>query len=439
MLLGIFISLTVNVASFAQVQTARFATIAPHSKAFYEYLPSGYGAAGVKFPLMIFVHGLGEIGVGNATTLPLVLRNGPPKLINNGTFPQSFTVNSQTFKFIVISPQFTEWPTGPDIEAVITYAKNNYSVDINRIYLTGLSMGGGIVWNYGGGSLSNASRLAAIVPIAGAADPYAPFAVNIGNADLPVWATHNQGDGTVPVGNTNTYINLINTTANPPNPNAKKTIFAANGHDAWSQTYNPTYKENGLNVYEWMLQYKRNFTVLPVSGLEFNAGITADKKVNISWSTTAEMNTQGYAVLRSNDGSNFTSIGFVTSTGLNGAGSSYSFIDNSPLPGKNYYRLEVRDNDNYKSFSDIKMVEAQTFGGISFYPNPAKDILNIKTNSLYKNAELRISNAAGQNVAQQVLNGTGNFSITVSSLPVGIYYGKIISDDKLERFKFIKE
>ena len=41
-------------------------------------------------------------------------------------------------------------------------------------------------------------------------------------------------------------------------PPAKKTIFVSTSHDAWSKTYDLNYRENGLNAYEWMLQYQRN-------------------------------------------------------------------------------------------------------------------------------------------------------------------------------------
>ena len=438
-LLGILFSLAVTANSFAQVQTAKFLPIAPQSNAFYEYLPSGYPAAGVKYPLLIFMHGMGELGVGNAGTLPLILQHGPPKLINNGTFPQSFTVNNQTYKFIVLSPQFTAWPTGNDIESVITYAKNNYSIDINRIYLTGLSMGGGAIWSYSGSSLETASRIAAILPVAGASETYAPFAANMANADLPVWATHNIGDNIVPVSHTNNHITAINTQANPPSPLARKTIFPGASHDAWSQTYDPNFRENGLNAYEWLLTNRRNFSVLPVTGLELTAGLSTGRKVNLAWTTTSEINTQGFSVLRSNEGTIFNSLGFVASTGINGAGSTYSFVDNNPLSGNNFYRLEARDNDGQKSYSDVKLVDLLSSNSISFYPNPTKNVLNIRTSGVFKNTQLRISNAAGQNVVQQLLNGTGNIAVAVSALPPGVYYGKIIADNKIERFKFIKE
>jgi hypothetical protein len=66
-------------------------------------------------------------------------------------FPVSFNVNGTDFKFIVISsPQFINWPTSSDVNAVIDYATSHYGVNKNRIYLTGLSMGGGAVWNMPG-------------------------------------------------------------------------------------------------------------------------------------------------------------------------------------------------------------------------------------------------------------------------------------------------
>ncbi|MEO8112395.1 MAG: hypothetical protein ABI594_20270, partial [Ginsengibacter sp.] len=136
---------------FAQVQTAKYISMTSLSNAYYEYLPQGYSTTGgQKYPLMIFVHGSGETGDGSPSQLSRVLRNGPPKLISQGIFPTSFTVKGQTFKFIVLSPQFTVWPDDINIDDIINYAIKNYNVDTSRIYLTGLSMGGGVVWQYAG-------------------------------------------------------------------------------------------------------------------------------------------------------------------------------------------------------------------------------------------------------------------------------------------------
>ena len=256
---GIFVSQH----TVAQVQTARYVPMITNSNAYYEYLPQGYNPAGSEtYPLLLFIHGLGELGVGDSWTLPMVLRNGPPRWINYGGWPQSFTVNGQTHKFIVISPQFVAWPSSWDIDNIITYCIQNYKVNPNRIYMTGLSMGGGVTWNYASENSTFANRLAGIVPICGASWPDMTRSRIMAGANLPVWATHNDGDGIAPLFYTVDYVNQINL-APSPTPLAKKTIFVSTSHDAWSTTYNPSWRENGLNIYEWMLQYQRGNPPVP--------------------------------------------------------------------------------------------------------------------------------------------------------------------------------
>ena len=161
-LFSFFISSSV----YAQVQTPKYGvSMTVNSKGYYEYLPSGYSSGTGKYPLLIFAHGQGELGDGSISQLPKVLANGTPMQISQGIFPESFTVKGQTFKFIVLSPQFTITPFAYDMQNIINYAIKNYRVDTSRIYLTGLSMGGGLVWEYPGEDLSYANRIAAIVPI----------------------------------------------------------------------------------------------------------------------------------------------------------------------------------------------------------------------------------------------------------------------------------
>lgn len=270
----------------AQVQTPRYVSMNPSTGGYYEYLPQGYNPSGSEtYPLILFVHGLGETGPGNATSLPNVLRNGIPKVISQGKFPVSFTVNGRTSKFIVISPQFNVWPKFTDVDAVLDYIEAHYKIDRTRIYVTGLSMGGGVTWEYGGCSsnLKYVQRIAGIAPICGASSPSAYRARTIAKYNLPVWAFHNQNDPTVSVENTNQYIALINEPPAPVPP-AKKTIFNASGHDAWTKAYDPAYKENNMNVYEWMLQYSR-----PAQGTNpppvVNAG--ADKTITLPANSVA--------------------------------------------------------------------------------------------------------------------------------------------------------
>src|SRR5215212_8444541 len=192
----------------AQVQTPRYNTVVnANCHGFYEYLPQGYNPATTEtYPLIIFAHGAGETGDGSAAQLPRVLTHGVPKLINLGQFPTSFTVGGQTHRFIVISPQFIGWPAPADMNAVLDYAVAHYKVNINRVYVTGLSMGGGATWEFAGHLSVYANRIAAIVPVCGASWPEPQRAYVIAAANVRVWATHNNGDPTVPVHYTEDYV-----------------------------------------------------------------------------------------------------------------------------------------------------------------------------------------------------------------------------------------
>ena len=252
----LFCSFSVN----AQTNTPKYVSMSSKTNGYYEYLPQGYTSGTDTYPLILFLTGIGEFGDGSPSQLPIVQRNGTPRLIQDGTFPTSFTVNGQTFKFIVITPQWIKFPRpeGIDIDSVLDYIVAHYRVDTKRIYVTGLSYGGGLTWAYGGGNSAFANRVAAILPVAGAGIPVYDRSRTIAAANLPTWATHNQGDPSVPVSVTTTYVNNINL-APAPTPKAKMTIFPYNYHDAWTITYDPTYKENNMNVYQWMLQYQRNY------------------------------------------------------------------------------------------------------------------------------------------------------------------------------------
>jgi predicted peptidase len=250
----IFLS-AVSSESFSQHLEAKTLAIDTNSNGFYEYLPKGYSKE-KKYPLLIVLHGMGELGNGESD-LPKVLRNGPMKLISNGTFPDSFVVNDKVYRFIVFAPQFIRWPWPGTTQAIVDYAVDHYAVDTTRIYLTGLSMGGGATWECVGNSKKYAKKIAAVVPVCGASLADSIKAQTIAAANLPVWATHNEGDRTVTVEYTHKYIRYINSATVPPIEAAKKTIFPEQSHNAWTKTYDPQYRENGLNVYEWMLSHHR--------------------------------------------------------------------------------------------------------------------------------------------------------------------------------------
>ncbi len=426
----------------SQVQTARpNVSMTASTNGFYEYLPQGYDPqTPEKYPLLIFIHGLGELGNGN-TQLSGVLTNGTPKQIRDGIFPNSFTVNGQTHKFIVISPQFKEWPNSQELDNVISYLVSSYKVNINRIYLTGLSMGGGVIWEYCGNNANFANRITAIVPICGASYPDYWRGRTIAAGNIAVWATHNSGDGTAPVSYTDGYVTNINSSPLPLSPQAtplaKKTIFNVVGHDAWTATYNLNFREDGKNVYEWMLQFQKNLNILPVTGLEFNAAKQNNNAV-LNWKTFTETNNTGFQIERSMDAMNYDSIGFVAGRGVNGNGAMYSFSDKSPLNGISYYRLKLKDISGGYTFSTVKSLEFTKLPSITVYPNPVQNVLYLKSTILLGNASVQIYDASGKLIKSTVLTGTGILQVPVENLARGIYYANIMGGSFQQHVRFIK-
>lgn len=233
------------------IQTAITWNISTNIQGYQRALPSRYDSALKYYPLLIFLHGAGEVGNGS-TDLYKVANVGVPALIKNKKFPPAFDVNGVSYSFIVISPQCKAKPSTAELNSLVNHVVSKYRIDTARIYMSGLSMGGGVTWE---SAAAYAQRFAAIVPICGASTPDSARSQKIALASLPVWAFHNKNDSTVTYKNSEGYVNRINGFG--ANPQAKFTLWATGGHDAWTKATNPLTKENNMNMYEWMLQYHR--------------------------------------------------------------------------------------------------------------------------------------------------------------------------------------
>ena len=232
------------------VQTPHTVNVSTNIQGYYSSVPYYYQYTTKKYPLLIFIPGGGQIGNG-ASDLPLLLADGVAKLINNKTFPPSFTVDGQSYSFIVLTPQLKAFPSVDDLETFIQYAKTNFRVNEARVYFGGLSIGGQLS---GDVAAAHPDQVAAILPISGESLLQAS-ATAIAHNGTPVWDFHNSGDPTVNISVSDNFIAWINA-ANPVVA-PKRTIFQSSLHDAWTKALDPSYKENGVNVYEWLLQYSK--------------------------------------------------------------------------------------------------------------------------------------------------------------------------------------
>jgi len=193
------------------------------------FLPQGYGESqDERWPLILFLHGRGEQG----SDLELVKRQGIPKVVET----------AEGFSFIAVSPQCPEdssWQVQLDtLNALLDEVTDRYAVDAERIYLTGLSMGG-----YGTWQLASAypERFAAIAPICGGVWGARNFPQSL--KDMPVWAFHGAQDELVSVEQSKRAVAALKAIGG----DARLTIYPRAGHDSWTRTYeNP-------ELYQWFL------------------------------------------------------------------------------------------------------------------------------------------------------------------------------------------
>jgi predicted peptidase len=218
------------------------------NQGFWEYLPADY-AKKDKWPLLIFFHGYGENGTGNAADLDKLLMHGPPNLIQNNQWPVSKETGDA---FIVLSSQnFQQCHQPSDIDAFIRWAAANYKVDVSRIYLTGLSCGGIGIWNYLNKHLED-NIVAGIVPIAGnGQNAWRKQGCKL--SAIPVWAFHGDADRAVPLSGTEIPLTGLAACKDPKATDIRKIIYPGVGHNSWTKTYDLS---AGHDIYAWLLSHQ---------------------------------------------------------------------------------------------------------------------------------------------------------------------------------------
>ncbi|MBT1710424.1 hypothetical protein KK062_19425 [Fulvivirgaceae bacterium PWU5] len=113
---------------------------------------------------------------------------------------------------------------------------------------------------------------------------------------------------------------------------------------------------------------------LPVVLTYFRFGAIKPGQIPLQWATTLEKNFDHFEVERAAEALNFTTIATVAGEGNEHKGGVYTFVDNAPLGGWNYYRLKQVDLDGTVVYSDvIRTRETESSSSnVSLYPNPVR-------------------------------------------------------------------
>ena len=164
---------------------------------------------------------------------------------------------------------------------------------------------------------------------------------------------------------------------------------------------------------------------LPVTLMNIEA-VNKNNIVVVNWHTSTELNTSQFIIQRSTDGSTFTDIGTVKAIGV--GANSYSFMDETPTNGINYYRLKSVDKDGSLSFSKIVSASLTTNNSplTTIYPNPAKDNVTIRGNHI---ASVQMIDNMGRVVKVVSLKDATNPVLSVSNLAAGVYHLRVETND----------
>lgn len=234
-------------------------TDAPYGYLIYEPDKKAASCDG-KYPLLVFLLGGDERGNNDKNHGILVWgagKHGPSKLIRQGQW-------NPPEPMIVAAPQIPKdgsWEP-EQIHEFMEYVVKTYPVDITRIYLTGISMGGTGVLDYVD-MYGDDAYATALLPLAtsGVRNPDEFVPENFKN--IPVWIFNNDDD---PHANHMAAIGQVEQ-INAINEKSRITLYPKTGHDAWTLTYNMKLLGKGTeyaeydafdrNIYEWLLQYSR--------------------------------------------------------------------------------------------------------------------------------------------------------------------------------------
>lgn len=203
-----------------------------HDSPYVVFIPKGYD--GTKpMPVILFLHGSGETKGGKKQ--PVEVGIGPAIQKREATFP-----------FITVIPQSekrtwkAESEDGQRALAILADVMKTYKTDPQRVYLTGLSMGGYGTWSL---AAAHPEKWAAIVPVCGGGDPNSVSKFQ----NIPCWCFHGDADKGVPVTRSREMISALKTAGAKP----RYTEYPGVPHKCWDKAYGTD------ELYTWLLAQKK--------------------------------------------------------------------------------------------------------------------------------------------------------------------------------------
>ena len=132
----------------------------------------------------------------------------------------------------------------------------------------------------------------------------------------------------------------------------------------------------------WIISGDMEDCILPIEIISIVAQVKKNKMVEIQWETSSEINNKGFEILRSKNGINWETIGFVSGANSDFNINDYYYIDEKPYSGQSFYRLLQIDFDGNTTLSNIVTINIEDENILlEVYPNPSNGAINIHINN----------------------------------------------------------
>lgn len=201
------------------------------------YLPKDYDKKTMPYPVIIYLHGSSHRG----NDLNKLKGYGLPYVIDQG----------KEFNFIIASPQCPDgkyWSTENWFDSLYTELATKYRVDTDRVYLTGISLGGYGTFIAG---MDHADKLAAIVPLCGGVNDGDMTRLCPTLKNMPIWTFHGTADNIIPMSETERVVKALVACGG----NIQFTQMEGEGHSI-------QYLYERDEIYEWMMKWRRRWQMV---------------------------------------------------------------------------------------------------------------------------------------------------------------------------------
>jgi hypothetical protein len=178
--------------------------------------------------------------------------------------------------------------------------------------------------------------------------------------------------------------------------------------------------------------------ILPISIQQFE-GVKQEDNVKLSWVTLTEKNSTYFEIQRSSNGQDFEPIGELASVSNSTTQQAYSYFDQDPRPGINFYRLVEHDAGGSTIMSKTVEVVMDLEELLVMIGNGDISLSWGNEFSTESSVRIRVISSTGQMISDQTVSNNGSYKINTGNLSRGIYIVVVEGSKAVYKSRFVIE